>query len=290
MSHNNLGALLAGWGQGAAAEAAYRAALAIREKLAADFPAAPDYRRDLAQSHHNLGLLLAGRGQGAAAEAVYRAALAIQEKLAADFPAVPDYAVDLGNSYSNLGTLVRPTDAAAALGWHAKAIDRLAPVVAADPKSVTARQFLRNSHAGRARDLAALRRHAEALPDWDRALELDDGTDRAELRLGRAACLARSGRVADAVQEAAASVAEPQTAADTLYDCARVFAVASSAGNNPEADAHSARAVALLRQAFGKGYTNVAHMVRDSDLDPLRRRADYADMLWDLAYLPTPAK
>ena len=32
-------------------------------------------------------------------------------------------------------------------------------------------------------------------------------------------------------------------------------------------------------------------MLKDSDLDPLRRRADYADFLWDLADTPTlPAK
>jgi hypothetical protein len=43
----------------------------------------------------------------------------------------------------------------------------------------------------------------------------------------------------------------------------------------------------LLRQAFLRGYTNAVHMLKDSDLDPLRRRADYADLLWDLADGPT---
>ena len=37
------------------AEEQYRQALAIQEKLAADFPAVPDYRQDLARSHNNLG-------------------------------------------------------------------------------------------------------------------------------------------------------------------------------------------------------------------------------------------
>jgi hypothetical protein len=39
----------------------------------------------------------------------------------------------------------------------------------------------------------------------------------------------------------------------------------------------------LLRQAFAKGFTNIAHMLRDADLNPLRHRADFADLLWDLA-------
>ena len=68
--------------------------LAIQEKLAADFPAVPDYRQELAGSHNNLGSLLADLGKRAEAEEQYRQALAIQEKLAADFPAVPDYRQD----------------------------------------------------------------------------------------------------------------------------------------------------------------------------------------------------
>ena len=46
---------------------------------------------------------------------------------------------------------------------------------------------------------------------------------------------------------------------------------------------HTARTVQLLRQAFAKGYRNVAHMLRDSDLAPIRSRPDSIDLLWDLA-------
>jgi hypothetical protein len=49
----------------------------------------------------------------------------------------------------------------------------------------------------------------------------------------------------------------------------------------------------LLRQAFLHGYTNAVYMLKDSALDPLRRRADFAALLWDLADgLPaaTPAR
>ena len=53
------------------------------------------------------------------------------------------------------------------------------------------------------------------------------------------------------------------------------------------ADHHAARAIALLRQAFAKGYTDVAHMQKDADLAPLRRRSDYAALLWDLADAPS---
>src|SRR5204863_177228 len=102
-------------GNRAEAEAAYRAALEIHEKLAADFPAVPDYRKDLAASHINLGLLLAGLVNRTGAEAAYRAALAIREKLAADFPTMPAYRQELATSQLALADLqVRAGD-------HAKA-------------------------------------------------------------------------------------------------------------------------------------------------------------------------
>ena len=41
--------------------------------------------------------------------------------------------------------------------------------------------------------------------------------------------------------------------------------------------------VVVLRQAFAKGYRDIAHMLKDSDFDGLRSRDDYAALLWDLA-------
>jgi hypothetical protein len=46
-------------GKPAEAEAAYRAALGIQERLVADFPAVPQYRRELASSLYNLACLSA---------------------------------------------------------------------------------------------------------------------------------------------------------------------------------------------------------------------------------------
>ena len=74
--------------------------------LAADFPAVPAYRRDLAGSQNNLGLQLADLGERAEAEGEYRKALAIQEKLAADFPGDPAYRQELDRSHNNLGILL----------------------------------------------------------------------------------------------------------------------------------------------------------------------------------------
>jgi serine/threonine-protein kinase len=285
--HHNLGALLAGLGQRVEAEAEYRAALAIQEKLVADFPSAPVYRSGLATSHNSLGILLSGLGQRAEAATAYRAALAVQEKLAADFPAVPDYAVALGGSYCNYGSIVRSRgEPAAALDWFAKAIAILEPVHRAEPRLVTARQFLRNSHSARARALAQLGRPAAALADWDRALALDDGSRRTVLRLGRADTLARTGDAAKTLAAADGLAAASDLSAGNRYDLACVYALAAAKVPTAEVDGVAAKAVAALRRAFAAGYGNVPQMLRDAYLAPLRRRADYAALLWDLADTP----
>jgi tetratricopeptide (TPR) repeat protein len=245
----------------------------------------PAYRRELAASHNSLGNLLADLGQRADAEAEYRAALAVQEKLAAEYPGVPQYAIDLGGSYCNFGNLVHGNgDPQESLPWYGRAIRTLDPVHAAEPRLVTARQFLRNAYWGRGRALTRLRRFADADNDWDRAVALSDAAERPRLCSSRAAAFARAGESARAVAEADA-LATPDAAAGTLYDAACVYALAAAAAraDAPLADRHAARAVELLRRAVAKGYRNIPHMLKDPDLDALRRRADYAALLWDMA-------
>ena len=69
------------------AEEQYRNALAIWENLAADFPAVPDHRTNLAASHNNVGLLLVGLEEAARGkESSIRQPWRSGRSLAADFP------------------------------------------------------------------------------------------------------------------------------------------------------------------------------------------------------------
>ena len=70
------------------AQEQYRKALAIQERLVADFPAVPEYRQSLARSHHNLGVLLKEMGKRPEAEERYRKVLAVREELVVDFPKI----------------------------------------------------------------------------------------------------------------------------------------------------------------------------------------------------------
>ncbi len=93
-------------GRTAEAAAAYRLALDGYAKLAAEFPAVPEYRHDLAGSHTQPGASADRPGEAAGGGGAVSEALAIQEKLAADFPAVPEYRQDLARSHNNLGLLL----------------------------------------------------------------------------------------------------------------------------------------------------------------------------------------
>jgi hypothetical protein len=58
----------------------------------------------------------------------------------------------------------------------------------------------------------------------------------------------------------------------------------------PDSDALAARAIVLLRQATVKDFNEVMKFSREPDLEPLRRRADFIDLLWDLADAPPVKK
>jgi hypothetical protein len=46
--------------------------------------------------------------------------------------------------------------------------------------------------------------------------------------------------------------------------------------------------MAALRRAVAAGFDNVGHMRRDPDLDPLRPRRDFRELLMDLTFPADP--
>ena len=92
-------------GKPAEAEAEYRKALAIRQKLADDNPADTYFRSRLAASHINLGVLLSTTGKPAEAEAECRKGLAIRQKLVDDNPSVIGFRGGLSDDYLRVAAL-----------------------------------------------------------------------------------------------------------------------------------------------------------------------------------------
>jgi tetratricopeptide (TPR) repeat protein len=286
VSHQDLGATFNHQGKQRETEASHRAALAIQEKLAADFPAVPDYQRDLALLYHNLGdsLRLQGKQE---AETVVRQGLAIAEKLVAEFPTEPEYRFLLGMTQNVMGATILSInkEPVKALPWLDKGIATLEEALRRGG-SIDRVQFgLRASHQLRADALSTLQRHADALKDFDKMVELAPEPERALRRSIRAVGRVRAGQVAAAIEETEelAKNAEPLV----LYNAACVYALASvpTKANpiSPKQQAkYAERAIALLRQVVAKGYHNVYEMKNDDDLKPLRQRDDFQKLLRDM--------
>jgi serine/threonine protein kinase/tetratricopeptide (TPR) repeat protein len=289
--HDSLGYALRVQGKAAQAEFALRQALSLREKLATDIPEVPHYRQMWVCSHNNLGNLFSDLGKRPEAEAARRQALDIYEKLATDFPNNPQFAVELANGEYNFGNLLlvdrRPEKA---LEWYARAIATCESVLRRVKVDTAAQGLLCWAYWGRAEALDALKRHEEAAAAWDKALDLSSELLRPEVLMGRAVTWARLGKVDAAIKVAEAP--PKNVSPETLYNAARVFALAAGRGNEPgrppkagpslSQEECAKRAIAMLRQAASRGLRDTERMRKDDDLKALREHEDFTKLLAEL--------
>jgi serine/threonine protein kinase len=180
-----------------------RQALRIQEKLVLEFPSKPEYRPYLAKYQKRLVGLLSGMGQVREAEEEYLKGLAIQETYAAASANALQIQVDLGVDYSDFAAFLRQNDRSGdSLEWFEKSIRTLKAVLEIDPKLAAATGALGTSHASRAMVYDHLKKYAEAIKDWDKAIEFSAKPQQPQLRAGRALSYAQAGRVEEAVAEA----------------------------------------------------------------------------------------
>src|SRR5205085_7043766 len=126
------------------------------------------------------------------------------------------------------------------------------------------RSALRAAYEGRARTFAALDRHADALPDWDRVVELSSGADQLWARLDRAVALGRVGEHTRAVPEADALAPQAKTTGEALYRLAVAYALSAEAVRHDTripstdqsrlADEYAEKALGMLQKAVTAGY------------------------------------
>jgi tetratricopeptide (TPR) repeat protein len=288
------------------AEASLRQAVSLWEKLVADEPEVAENRSTLAACLNDLGLVFMSSGRADEAEAAYRRAVPLYERLAADHPEQATFTVPLGAIYGNVAEICKARrEHWAALDWLDRSRRALEGALQVDARLANARLYLRNAHGTRAQILGSLARHAEALADWDRALELQRGlvrdadlplfhSGRAEVltalgrhaealadwdralesasaegregfRIDRALTLARMGDHARATAEVA-GVAGVSASPRNLYNAACVYAVSSSAVQDRDRSPSE-------REATAAGYAARAVAM----LDRARRAGYFAD-------------
>ena len=258
-----------GYGQPSEAEAEFRKAIALRQKLADDNPAVTGFRYDLARSRNNLAIaVLIGQAVGGGGR-IPQGDRALQ-KLADDNPAVIDFRMGLANSHNSLACALsetgKPTEAEAECR---AAITILGKVVDDDPKVLFHRDFLAACLGNLGGHLLKLGRPAEALDAYGRAFTLleqlvkenpAEEPDRVRSLVGR-------GRARRALGDPAGAAADVRHALRLseglrLQEGDGAFAIACShaalaglAGQEgtgvsaAEGKAHADQAMALLRKA-----------------------------------------
>jgi tetratricopeptide (TPR) repeat protein len=296
--HSNRGNLLRDMGRPQEAEQDFVRALSIQKQLAADFPSQPEFRQNLAKSYHSRGALLRRAGRLQEAEKDYDRALSIQKQLAADFPSRPDFRQDLANTYNDRGGVLHSNDRLqeAEKDWNEALSIRkkLAADFANQPD-------LRHELAGNCVNLAL---HQLEQGNWAAAKRL--------LREGRPHHLAalkanpRHPSYRQFYRNHLSVLTVVHSGLLEKEDAVRTAETCRDLGWNPPADAYDAAsslslciptvtkhaklddkqrkeaaqfygdaAMKLLRDAVSKGFKDVTHMKKDTDLDSLRQREDF---------------
>ena len=242
-------------------------------------------------------------GDPAAATRLRRQSLEIFESLAAGFPLDSEYADGLGRSYLGNATdefIHGKYDTA--LEWLTQSTTILERNAARVPPTAESRQSLAQAHAKRGACLYLLKRYAEAVPCFDRALALDKGEHRREWSRSRdmtiqairqlimpAQVLARKGSHVQAAATALALARGPNAHPELDYNAACVYAICADKVKDKDVmarDDYAAEAIALLKHAQTGGLFNSQEMVgflrTDKDLNPLREREDFKQLVSDV--------
>jgi tetratricopeptide (TPR) repeat protein len=240
----------------------------------------------LAKSHHYLGLLCVDLIKRSESEAEFRLAVKEFERLVAEHPQVNEYGFNLAPSYYELGVVLRDSrQFSEALRCWGKAIVSFEGVIRDLGRDVPAslRQDLSCIRQARAEVCVRLGNYRGALADWEHALALSEGPDRTGIRVGLIDTLGRVGDYVRATAEAEDLLLTTAADRDVLYQVAGMFAHASDKSNDSTlAQRYASRAVTLLRQAVQKGYRDVANVKKDVNLDSLRQRADFQQLVQEL--------
>jgi tetratricopeptide (TPR) repeat protein len=287
------------------AETEFRTALAIRQKLVHDNPAAIHYRQGLGLSHDSLGLVLRDKGKPAEAEAESRTAAALLQQLAHDNPAVAEFRKYLGLIHNDLGDLLRsvgrPSEAEAE---YRTALAILNKIADDNPTNTEFRMSLATAQNNLGLQLARGKRFPEAFTALETGLtirqkEVDaDPENTAYIKdlgwsyadRGKARVLAGQAALATTdlrrARELWAKV--PSLDTETRFEQAGVLALLAGLGTDPksgvtvaEAAASADQSVAALRDLITAGWARCEGL-KEPEFDGLRGREDFKKLLAEL--------
>jgi serine/threonine-protein kinase len=177
-------------GQLAQAEATWRDAIRIREKLAKDNCQVIRFQEGLARIYFNLGNMFYIQATQATAaprtaylakgKEAYGRSLEISKRLYQEHPGEHHHERDYAITLSCMGDLVTEDKKSVAIPLYDEAILHLEKTLKTDAQDAQVRLSLRNAYWGRAEGHTDAGEFAQAVADWDRAIELDDGSHKNE--------------------------------------------------------------------------------------------------------------
>jgi serine/threonine protein kinase len=250
-----------------AAGQSFRRALANYEGLVHDRPNNTRFKFDLGLAHHSLAWWLGRVGRNADGLDEYRRAIEVFERLARDHPSVAEYACRQGNSLTNRADLLRAMgrldEALLTMKQSKLVIDK---VLQSDPDVPAYQSMSADVAINIAAVLYEMGRNAEAKAAYQQALVQHDRlTNKTVIDQFNIACL--HGRVAAFV------AAEPD---------------GSTPARRAEVTHHLDQAMAALFATVEAGYRQHSKFAKDPDLDLLRSRPDFQQLLMDLAFPDNP--
>jgi tetratricopeptide (TPR) repeat protein len=270
VTHEKVGNVQLRLRQPSEALASHQISLEIRRRLAQADPDSAPAQRDLSFSHLNLGEVQLARGQTQEALASYQSCVDIRRRLAQADPGKVQAQRDLLVGYQKMGTThQRLGNFHQAVEWYNQALD-----VA---KGVDRPQVFENQVASLRQGVTFCQAADKGLADPESALLLPAPL-RGQVLVAVLLAHARNKQADKCL--AAADLLAKQDDADARYNAACGYALCVPlADGASEKERRGARAVALLREAIGKGYSNLDHLQKDTDLDALRQRDDYRQLI-----------
>jgi serine/threonine protein kinase/tetratricopeptide (TPR) repeat protein len=304
-SHNDRGNLLWTTGRLKEAEKDYDRALSISKQLAADFPSQPGRRRKVATAHNNRGSLLQDMHRFKDAEQDCDQALQIYKQLATDFPSQTSSHRDLSNCHNSRGTLLEDMGRLKEAEQEYDQSLSIGRQLAADFPN---QPDLRENVARTCLNLASLHQKLGNLGDAKRLLLEGRPHRQAALSANPRNPIYRKFYRMDLIllTEVHAALLEPEDAVRTaeasrdlggdppkdtyeaawlLSRCIRFVAKHDKLDDVQRKDAvqfYADASMKLLRDAVSKGYKDVAEMKKSTELDPLRQREDFRNLLTEL--------
>ncbi|HKB02639.1 MAG TPA: protein kinase [Gemmataceae bacterium] len=301
----NLGLVLQRRSRFEEAESYYQQAIDLFESLADEFPTQPLHRKQLAAALGNMSSVQKALHRAADAEAFDLRAIQLMQRLVADFPRVPDYRKDLAQHRYNLAILWRatgrPGDAEKAyrgvrddMVWlveRAPNVPEYRGLLAAALNNLHALQQNRNEIDEARRSVQAAIAHAQ------KARDLDPANPAYRVSLGNyhrnyIVILLNLKDHRAAAEATAALVRVDPDNAPLRFACAGYLAWCVRLADKDERldGGYTERAMGELREAVRLGFRDVQRLKTSPELEALRGRADFQQLLAELDVRSKPSR